>query len=298
MGISFAETSSEAARVFDIANDTLGFDLRGLMTSGPAEALALTEHTQPGVLVASIAALRAATEAGLPPPDFVAGHSLGEYSALVAGGALSVADAVRIVRARGRFMQEAVPVGVGAMAAVISLPLEKIAGICAAVEAERSGLRVVPANINGLDQVVIAGHSEAVQLAGERCKAAGARRVLPLEVSAPFHSPLMAPVAPRLAAALAAIEMHDSTIPVVTNVEARAETSGARFRELLVTQVTAPVRWTDMVEHLLSAGCDTFVEIGPGVVLGGLIRRQCPTARAFSVAEPAGIEAVRAAIAA
>jgi [acyl-carrier-protein] S-malonyltransferase len=298
MGLPFAETSEAAADVFARANEALGFDLTGLIRSGPADALALTENTQPAVLVASIAAYVAGSQGGLPPADYVAGHSLGEYSALVAAGALDLDEAVRVVRARGRFMQEAVPLGQGAMSAVLSLAAEAVALACAEVEAELPGQCVVPANINGAEQVVIAGHTAAVKAAGQRCLARGARRVIELDVSAPFHSPLMKPVVARLAEVLDGVTVRDATLPLVTNVEASPETSGARLRQLLIEQVTAPVRWTDVIARLASEGCDTFIELGPGTVLSGLARRQVPGARVYSVSHPTRLTAVTASLAA
>lgn len=298
MGQAFAAASREAADVLARADLALGFALSGLMANGPAAQLALTEHTQPAVLVASLAAWRAAQAAGLPAPDFVAGHSLGEYSALVVAGVIGLEDAVRTVRARGRFMQEAVPVGQGAMAAVLALPAAEVERVCAEVRAERSGEWVGPANLNGPEQTVIAGHAEAVRLAGERLKAAGARRVLPLDVSAPFHSPLMEPVKPQLAQVLDGVRFSDAVMPLVTNVEARAECSAERLRRLLVEQVTAPVRWTELVAQLAAEGCDTFVELGPGAVLGGLVKRQVAGARVFSVSAPAKLDAAMSALAA
>lgn len=289
MGLPFAAACPESRETFAVANSALGFDLAGLIANGPAEMLAQTEHTQPAVLTASIAALRAAQAAGLPGADFVAGHSLGEYSALVAAGVLDLADAVRIVRDRGRFMQEAVPVGEGAMAAVLGLPEEKVAAACAEVAA-RTYRCVVAANLNAADQTVIAGHADAVQFAGEECRKSGARRVIALDVSAPFHSPLMAPVVPRLAAILNTTTFRDGRIPLVSNVEATSETSGAKLRGLLLKQVTAPVRWIDVVAKLVAEGCDTFIELGPGTVLGGLARRQATGARVFSIFSAAKLD--------
>jgi [acyl-carrier-protein] S-malonyltransferase len=298
MGVDFAQSSPDAADAFEQADAALDMSLSGLIKSGPAETLALTENTQPAVLVASIAALRAGFRAGLPAPDFVAGHSLGEYSALVAAGVLRLDDAVRAVRLRGRFMQEAVPVGEGAMAAVLALSPILVTQVCAEIQAENPGRIVVAANLNGAEQVVIAGHADAVKLAGERCKERGARRVLPLDVSAPFHSPLMAPVQPRLSEVLNAIRFDDAQVPLVTNVEASPELSGDRLRSLLIEQVTAPVRWTDVVARLAAEGCDTFVELGPGAVLTGLVRRQLPGVKVLSVSHPSKLEAACAALAA
>lgn len=296
MGLALAEAFPAAREAFVRADAALAFALTELVAKGPADTLALTEHTQPAVLTASLAALAAARAAGLPAPDFVAGHSLGEYAALVAADVLSIEDAVRTVRARGRFMQEAVPVGQGAMAAVLGLAPELVREACAEAEADRPGERVVAANLNGPEQTVVAGHAGAVAAAKARLEAKGAKRVVALDVSAPFHSPLMAPAAPRLAEVLGALSFENARVPVVTNVEAAPERDGARLRALLVHQVTAPVRWTEVVARLAAEGCDTFVELGPGTVLGGLAKRQVKGARVFSVSDPQKLEAARAAL--
>lgn len=291
MGRALAGRFEEAAQAWQEADDALGFPLSRLVDEGPAEALALTENTQPAVLAASVAILRAAQAANLAAADFVAGHSLGEYSALVAAGALSFSDALRTVRLRGRLMQEAVPVGEGAMAAVLRLSSDAIAEACAETQAERPGEVVVPANLNGPEQTVIAGHAGAVTRAGEKCLERGARKVMLLDVSAPFHSPLMEPVREPLAAALAQVRFVDAAVALVTNVKASPETSSGRLRALLVEQVTAPVRWTEVVARLAAEGCDTFVEMGPGAVLSGLVRRQLPGARALSISVPDALDA-------
>jgi [acyl-carrier-protein] S-malonyltransferase len=293
MGAAFASSVSACAEVFRRVDEALGFAMSALVATGPAESLALTEHTQPAVLAASVVAWTAAREAGLPPPEAVAGHSLGEYTALVAAGVLSLEDAVRAVRLRGRFMQEAVPVGVGAMAAVLQLAPLVIVDVCREVSAEGDGV-VVAANFNGHDQTVIAGHAVAVSRASERCRAAGARRVVPLDVSAPFHSPLMAPVVERLAPVLQGCGFADAAVPVITNVEAAPERSGARLRALLLEQVTAPVRWTEVVQRLAADGFDTFVELGPGTVLSGIAKRLVPGATVVSIGTPDKLEAARA----
>lgn len=291
MGAAFAAALPACAEVFARADAALGFALSRLAAEGPAEALARTENTQPAVLAASIAALTAGRAAGLPPPDFVAGHSLGEYSALVAAGVLTLEDALRAVRLRGRWMQEAVPEGVGAMSAVFFLAPDAVADACREAVAECPGEVACPANFNAPDQTVIAGHARAVRLAGEKATAKGARRIVPLPVSAPFHTPLMAPVAPRMAELLAGVAFTDAAPPVVTNVGAAPESRGAALRSLLVGQVTAPVRWTDVVASLAAQGCDIFVEFGPGAVLSGLVRRQLRGARTFPVSAPAQLEA-------
>lgn len=298
MGVDFDAASPAARAVFARADAALGFALSELVAHGPAETLSLTEHTQPAVLVASMAAFEAAREAGLPAPDFVAGHSLGEWTALVAAGALTLEDAVRTVRARGRFMQEAVPVGEGAMSAVLRLAPDAVEAACRQVRAELPRQWVGPSTFNGPEQTVIAGHAQAVAAAGERCKALGARRVTSLGVSAPFHSPLMAPVTPRLAQILAAVELGDAQVPVVTNVSTAPETRADTLRQLLLEQVTQPVRWTEVVARLAAEGVDVFLELGPGNTLAGLVKRQLPGATVFALSTPRQVEAARLALAA
>jgi len=296
MGRAFVAASDVARETFASADRVLGIPLAALAFEGPADQLALTENTQPAVLTASIAAWRAARESGVPAPDVVAGHSLGEYAALVAAGVVSFEEAVVAVRQRGRFMQEAVPVGAGAMAAVLSVGADVVEQACAEARAKRPGEVVVAANLNGPEQTVIAGHAAAVAEASVILKSKGARRVLPLPVSAPFHTPLMEPVRPRLAEVLGAFAFPDAAIPVVTNVEAAPERSGARLRALLVEQVTAPVRWTDVVARLVADGVDTVIEFGPGTTLGSLVKRQVDGVRVFSVATPDDVVKVKAAL--
>lgn len=298
MGLGFAGAHARSQAVFAKADAALGFALSKLIAAGPADRLALTEHTQPAVLVASIAALEAAREAGLPEPDFVAGHSLGEWTALVATGAMSLEDAVTTVRARGRFMQEAVPAGVGAMSAVLKLAPHLVETACAEIRAERPGEWVGASTFNGPDQTVIAGHAQAVAAAQERCKALGAKRVIPLGVSAPFHTPLMAPVTPRLAEVLASVTLSDSRVPIVSNADARPETDARKLQALLLEQVTAPVRWTQLVATLADEGVDVFIELGPGAALTGMVRRQLPSASAFAISNPEQLEAALASLAA
>ncbi|MDQ3586226.1 MAG: ACP S-malonyltransferase [Acidobacteriota bacterium] len=294
MGRELAESSAAAREVFADADDALGFALSELCFSGPAEALQLTENTQPSILTTSVAALRAAEEAGLPPPAFVAGHSLGEYSALVAAGALKLADAVRTVRARGRYMQEAVPVGVGAMAAILGAGVEIVEEACR--EAQQ-GEVCSPANINSPNQIVIAGNAGAVDRASELLKTRGAKRAIKLNVSAPFHCALMRPAQERLAADLETIEFADLRVPLVTNVDAQAIESGVKARESLVRQVSAPVRWREVVDYLVAQGVSFFVEIGPGKVLSGLVRQTAPGARCVNIEDRASLAAGRAALA-
>lgn len=270
MGKDLADNFPVARQTFEAANDALGEDLASLCFAGPDETLRLTANTQPAILTHSVAALRVLqAETGLQP-DFVAGHSLGEYSALVCSGGLAFEDAVRTVRQRGTFMQEAVPVGAGAMAAILGLESEVLAEVCAAAAA---GEVVAPANFNSPGQVVIAGTAAAVDRAIELAKAKGAKRALPLPVSAPFHCALMKPAAERLKQVLAGVEVGPLQVPVVTNVEAAANRDAARVVPLLIEQVCAPVRWDESVQFMVEQGVSSFVEIGPGKVLAGLMKR-------------------------
>ncbi|HST53347.1 MAG TPA: ACP S-malonyltransferase, partial [Pyrinomonadaceae bacterium] len=262
MGRELAEAFPAAREVFEEADEALGFALSQLCFAGPAEELQLTENTQPAILATSVAALRAAEVAGLPRPDFVAGHSLGEYSALVAAGALKLRDAVRVVRKRGRFMQEAVPVGAGAMAAILGADVETVEAACA--EARQGEEVCGPANINSPGQVVIAGSAAAVERAIPILKAHGAKRAMTLKVSAPFHCALMLSAQERLAPELDEIEFRDLSVPLVTNVDAEVIRTGAQARASLVRQVSSPVRWRESVELLARENVSTFVEIGPG----------------------------------
>lgn len=289
MGRELAARYPAAREVFAEADEALGFSLSQLCFAGPAEQLQLTENTQPAILATSIAALRALEAEGLPAPDFVAGHSLGEYSALVAAGAITLRAAVRIVRDRGRYMQEAVPVGVGAMAAILGLGAEEVRAGCA--EGLREGEVCAPANLNSPGQVVIAGHAAAVDRAIESLKARGARRAIKLQVSAPFHSALMRPAAEKLAARLAEEEFRDLAVPLVTNVDVAVIEAGAEAKESLVRQVSSPVRWQEIVERLTGREEVTeFLEIGPGKVLSGLIRQTAREARCTNVEDTATLE--------
>jgi len=272
MGRDAYEGCEPARAVFDAADAALGFPLSRLCFEGPEEELVRTEVQQPAILTTSVALLRALEEHGAPAPAFVAGHSLGEYSALVAAGALDFEDAVRLVHARGRFMQEAVPEGRGAMAAVMGADAETVAQACQAAAAE-SGRVVAPANYNGPAQTVISGDAVAVEMACTRARREGARRTVPLEVSAPFHCALMQPAAEKLALELGRVRFHAPAVPVVTNVEARECSDAARFPELLERQVTAPVRFTEMVARLAERGVRRVLEVGPGRVLSGLVAR-------------------------
>jgi [acyl-carrier-protein] S-malonyltransferase len=294
MGRELSEKYAAAREVFKEADDALGFALSELCFGGPAEDLQLTENTQPAILAASVAALRAAESEGLPRPAFVAGHSLGEYSALVAAGALSLRDAVRTVRNRGRYMQEAVPVGAGAMAAILGADIETVEAAC--IEAREGDEVCSPANINSPGQIVIAGSAAAVERAIPILKRRGAKRAVPLKVSAPFHCALMLPAQERLAADLSEIEFKDLNVPLVTNVDAALIRTGAEARASLVRQVSSPVRWRESIELLSREGVDTFVELGPGKVLGGLVRQTSPQARGLNVEDAASLEQARAAL--
>jgi [acyl-carrier-protein] S-malonyltransferase len=294
MGHELAEAFPAARKVFEEADDALGFALSRLCFEGPAEELQLTENTQPAILATSVAVLRAAEAEGLPRPDFVAGHSLGEYSALVAAGALSLRDAVQVVRKRGRFMQEAVPVGAGAMAAILGADVETVEAACA--EARQGDEVCGPANINSPGQIVIAGSAAAVERAIPILKARGAKRAVPLKVSAPFHCALMLPAQERLAAELKEIEFKDLSVPLVTNVNAAVIRTGAEARESLVRQVSSPVRWRESVELLARENVSTFVEIGPGKVLCGLVRQTAPQSRCLNVEDKASLDATLAAL--
>lgn len=261
-----------AREIFEEADDTLHFSISGLCFGGPEEALKLTENTQPAVLTASIAALRVLeSEKGIGP-RLAAGHSLGEYSALVASGALSFAEAVQIVRLRGKFMQEAVPVGEGTMAAILGMEKEEVEKVC---EEASSGEVLTPANFNCPGQIVIAGHTTAVERAIAVVKQKG-KKAMPLQVSAPFHSPLMKPAGVQLADALERIPIKELRVPVVTNVEADTNQASERVKPLLVMQVSSPVRWEESMRRMIEEGIDQVLEIGPGKILTGLMKRIDP----------------------
>jgi [acyl-carrier-protein] S-malonyltransferase len=295
MGKALAEAFPQARAVYEEASAALGFDIARLCFEGPEAELTLTANAQPAILTTSVAALRVleaetATKPALKP-DFVAGHSLGEYSALVAAGALPLRDAVRVVNLRGKFMQEAVPAGVGAMAAILGLEAAVIDATCTEVRAE-TGAVVSPANLNGGGQVVIAGAKAAVDRAVELLKQRGAKRAVPLQVSAPFHCALMQPAADRLAAELARIEFRAPAVPVVTNVEATPNQDPQRLRALLVEQVTAPVRWEESIQKLAALGVTQAVEVGAGAVLAGLVKRIAPTIEMRPAGDPEAIRSL------
>lgn len=290
MGKELADSFPAARQVFAEANEALGFDLARLCFEGPEEDLKLTANTQPAILTVSVAALRALqAETGLRP-DVAAGHSLGEYSALVCAGALAFADAVRTVRQRGTFMQEAVPVGTGTMAAMLGIEAAELAEICA--EAAQ-GEVVSPANFNSPGQIVIAGSVAAVGRAIDLAKARGFRKAMPLPVSAPFHCALMQPAAERLQTVLDGVAVGTMALPVVSNVEAAPNQEASRVRELLVRQVCAPVRWEESVQRMAAMGTTRFVEIGPGKVLAGLVKRIAKDIETANVQGPADIAALQ-----
>lgn len=293
MGQALAEAFPEARAVFDAADDALHEKLSTLCFEGPEDALKLTSNTQPAILTVSVAAHAVFSKRFATAPAFVAGHSLGEYSALVAAGALGLSDAVRAVRARGSFMQEAVPAGVGAMSAVLGLAPEKVAELCAQAA---QGEVVSCANFNEPAQTVIAGHAKAVERAGELLKAAGAKRVLPLPVSAPFHCALMAPVTPRLGEVLGGLSVKPLAVPVVSNVEAAPNQDAARVVPLLLQQVTGSVRWIESVQAMERAGVTRVVELGPGKVLCGLVKRITKSIECFNVEDPASLDKTLAAL--
>jgi [acyl-carrier-protein] S-malonyltransferase len=294
MGRAFYEASGGARRVVDEANDALGVDLRRVMFEGPEADLALTANTQPAVLTASVAAAAACAERGLTPA-LAAGHSLGEYTALVVAGALALADAVRIVRRRGEFMQEAVPVGTGAMAAIMGVGLDVVEQVCADAA---KGEVVDVANVNSAQQIVIAGHKAAVERAVALVKDRGGRKSVLLPVSAPFHCALMSPAAERLAAELARVKVGTPKIPVVRNVDGGVTRTADDVVPFLLRQVASPVRWTACVERLAGEGARAFVEVGPGRVLTGLTKRIVEDAPAVAVEDPAGLDKALAALAA
>jgi [acyl-carrier-protein] S-malonyltransferase len=288
MGKDLAEKFPAARQVFEEGDNALGFGLSELCFNGPAEQLQLTENTQPAILTVSVAALRAMESEGFPKPDFVSGHSLGEYSALVAAGTLSFADAVRTVQARGRYMQEAVPVGVGAMAAILGADLSVIVAAC---KEAAKGQVCSPANINSPGQVVIAGDTAAVDRAIELLKARGAKRAVKLNVSAPFHCALMMPAQEQLSGDLEKLSFADPAMPIVTNVDATSVIQGDDARDALIRQVSQPVKWLSSVEFLISQGVQSFIETGPGKVLTGLMRQIDRSVSCVNIEDEASLRA-------
>lgn len=286
MGKDAAEAFEASRHVYEAADRALGFSVSALCFEGPEDSLRQTANTQPALLATSVALLEAFKARGVKP-DFVAGHSLGEYSALVAANVLDFADAIRLVRARGTFMEEAVPSGQGAMAATLGAEREALDALCRDISA--AGTQVELANINCPGQIVVSGTAAGVAAVVERGKEAGAKRVIPLDVSGPFHSSLMRPAADRLASKLDEVAFRDAEVPVIANVTATAVGEGARLRELLVEQVVSPVLWEDSIRYLIGEGVDTFVEIGSGTVLAGLIKKIDKTVRVVSVNSAAGV---------
>jgi [acyl-carrier-protein] S-malonyltransferase len=287
MGRALAAEFPEAKAVFDEADAALGFPISELCFEGSEDALKLTENTQPAILTVSTAAYRGLEKRGVTP-DFVAGHSLGEYSALVAAGGLDFATAVKIVRARGRYMQEAVPAGEGAMAAILGLAPAEVADICKKAADHQV---VSPANLNSPEQTVISGNATAVKRAVEIASQSGAKRAVILPVSAPFHCALMMPAQQRLEPDLRAAKFSALRFPLITNVDAEAITTGEEARDALIRQVTQPVRWLDSIREMIEAGVTIFVEVGPGKVLSGLLRQIDRSVRALNVEDAASLQA-------
>jgi [acyl-carrier-protein] S-malonyltransferase len=310
MGRDLYDHFPTARAVFDEADEALGFPLSRLIFEGPEDQLKLTEHTQPAILTVSIAAARVLAERGVQPV-FAAGHSLGEYSAHVAANTLSFADAVRTVRLRGRYMQQAVPPGEGAMAAILGLPVPLISEICSQVSDQLTPLPttpeaqdfspktavVSPANLNSPDQTVISGAAAAVQLAADRCKEAGAKRTVMLQVSAPFHCALMQPAQDALAKDLESIVFGDPMVPIAANVDARLITRGPDSRDCLIRQVTGAVRWVECIQLLIAEGATHFIEVGPGKVLCGLMRQIDRTQKTLNVEDSASLDKTVSALA-
>jgi [acyl-carrier-protein] S-malonyltransferase len=287
MGKEALENSAKAAEIIALADQSLGFPLSRLILEGPEAELKLTANTQPAILTISIAVLEWLKEQVDFHPDYVAGHSLGEYSALVAAGSLRFSDAVCTVRARGTYMEEAVPAGVGAMAAVLGMQREVLNEVCEQVT--KDGFPVQLANLNSPGQIVISGTAEGVAQAGGLAKENGAKRVIPLNVSGPFHSSLMEPAAEKLAQTLAEISIKDAAIPVVANASAKPVTDSKAIFQSLVNQVASPVLWEDSVQYMTEQGVDTWVEVGPGNVLAGLIKKINRSAKVYSIQDLASL---------
>jgi [acyl-carrier-protein] S-malonyltransferase len=287
MGRDVAEAFPEARTVFEEADEVLGFGLSELCFQGPDEDLSLTENTQPAILTTSIALFRVLERFGRLP-DFVAGHSLGEYSAVVAAGGIEFSDSVDLVRQRGRFMQEAVPVGVGSMAAVLGLEQSEVENVC---QEASQGETVSPANVNSPEQIVISGNREAVQRACCLANERGARKTIEIQVSAPFHCALMKPAEERLAPLIQSIPFKDLRMPLVNNVTAARISGAAEVQEGLIRQVSAPVRWKQVIEELAQQGVTTFVEVGPGKVISRLVRQTIRSAETVQIGNRAQLEA-------
>ncbi len=291
MGKDFYHDFPIARRIFEQADEALGFSISKICFEGPAEALTLTENTQPAILTTSVAIYEVIKAEGLLMPDFVAGHSLGEYTALVVAEAISFSDAVKVVRKRGRYMQEAVPLGVGAMAAILGLDISTVREVCE--EVEQNGKVCAPANINSQSQIVIAGDTEAVDKAIDLLKQRGAKRAIKLNVSAPFHCKLMLPAQEKLSVDLKEVDFNDLKFPLVENVSAEFNQNGERAREALIEQVSSPVRWAESVNKLIQKGVTTFVEIGPGKVLSGLIKQINRDVRCLNIEKTENLQELR-----
>ncbi|MCU1314426.1 MAG: [acyl-carrier-protein] S-malonyltransferase, partial [Acidobacteriaceae bacterium] len=270
------------------ADAALGYSLSKLCFEGPAEQLKQTEFTQPAIFAVSMAAYRVLASRGIEP-QIVAGHSLGEYAACAAAGVMSFADAIRALRSRGQFMQEAVPEGQGAMAAILGMDADAVRAVCEAAAKETNEV-VSPANLNSPEQIVISGSTAGVARASELAKERGAKKVVPLQVSAPFHCALMQPAQDRLAEVLKAVKVHDPRFPIVANVTADVTKDGGKERDLLVRQVTAPVRWVESMRRMIDAGGSLFVEVGPGKVLTGLLRQIDRAQKCVNVEDAASLE--------
>ena len=292
MGADFCAEFAVASQTFEEASDALGIDVAKLCFEGEAATLALTANAQPAILTTSVAALRVVLEETEIRPDLLAGHSLGEFTALVASGCVRFRDAVRIVRKRGEFMQEAVPPGVGRMAAVLGLTSQEVSELCAGVAGEKAV--VSPANFNSPTQTVISGEAGAVEAVSRIAKEKGARRVVELEVSAPFHCSLMEPAAVRLREVIAKVDLHPMKYPVVTNIEATANSDPARVEDILVEQVVSPVRWAESLEFIKNFGVSEFFEIGPSKVLSGLVKRTLRDVSCASIEKPDELHHIKA----
>ena len=290
MGRDLAVKFPTAKRTYEEADDALGFAISAICWDGPEDALTLTQNTQPAILTTSIAVFRVLAERGLSF-DVVAGHSLGEWSALVAAGALSLKDAVKLTHLRGQFMQEAVPVGIGAMAAIMGVPLDKLKEVCAKASGESEP--VEPANLNGGGQIVISGHTSAVDRAIPLAKEAGAKIAKKLAVSAPFHCSLMQPAKQRLGVAMADTVVQTPIVPVVANVTAAPTQDAAQIKDLLLQQVTAPVRWEESIQAIAKSGVTKAYELGSGAVLKGLVKRIAETIDVTTIGEPHEVEAFK-----
>ncbi len=293
MGRALADEFKACRDVFDEADVALNESLSTLCFEGPEDRLLLTENTQPAILATSVAIARLVASEGVQP-SFAAGHSLGEYSAHVIAGTLSFADALKTVRRRGRYMQEAVPVGEGAMAAILGLDAAAVTAACDHAASEMPARVVSPANLNAPGQIVIAGHADAVARAGELARARGAKRVIPLSVSAPFHCALMKPAEDRLAIDFQSLTVTNPRIPVVANVDAEPKRGASAAIDALIRQVSAPVRWQECVTRLIAEGVTTFVELGPGTVLAGLIKKTDRRVAVLSIGDVEGLAAARA----